>query len=200
MPTLRVVLARINAGTKWIVSGAVLGVLLWRRHDATCWALLGSVLAAANCKLWKILLKQSRPAGAPKLDPGMPSSHAQSLGFLSSYAALDLILPFDDSGVRLWQPGVSRSLAAAGILGSAMGFTWLRVTLGFHTSAQVTVGFGLGVASAALWQLLYGSVYLPALAADATGRLRLGLYAATAFAATVFAIKVLRDRHSEKEP
>ncbi|CAE7734853.1 PAP3 [Symbiodinium sp. CCMP2592] len=80
-----------------------------------------------------------------------------------------------------------------------LGFTWLRVTLGFHTSAQVAVGFGLGVASATVWQFLYGSAFLPALAADATGQIRLGFYVATAMAATLFAIKVLRDRHTDKK-
>ena len=50
---------------------------------------------------------------------------------------------------------------------------------------EVAAGFALGATSAAMWQLLYGVAYLPAAAADVTGRLRLCLYTLTALAAAV---------------
>ena len=81
----------------------------------------------------------------------MPSSHAQSLGFLtdsvlsrarmqesparvqcpsdlgtcirpgflSTYAALDLLVPFHESGVRLWQPG--HMAGCVGLLALSVG-------------------------------------------------------------------------------
>ena len=55
----------------------------------------------------------------------------------------------------------------------------------------MAVGFGLGVASATVWQFLYGSAFLPALAADATGKIRLGFYVATAMAATLWLMRHL---------
>ncbi|CAK9094650.1 unnamed protein product [Durusdinium trenchii] len=148
-------LHHIDAGTKWLVSGAVFGVLLWRQDSAICWCVLGSVGAAANCKCLKVLINQSRPRGARKVDPGMPSSHAQSLGFLSIYFALDVAFPFSgpaqrvptDSGRAAW----AGMLVAGGLFGS-----WLRVAMGFHTTAQVAVGYALGAASAVVWQSLYG--------------------------------------------
>ena len=39
----------------------------------------------------KAVLNQSRPAGARSSDPGMPSSHANSLGYFGTYVALSLV-------------------------------------------------------------------------------------------------------------
>ena len=58
----------------------------------------------------------------------------------------------------------------------------------------MAVGFGLGVASAAVWQFLYGSAFLPVLAADTTGKLRFGFYVATAMAATLWLMQHLLSR------
>ncbi|CAK9094648.1 unnamed protein product [Durusdinium trenchii] len=181
-------LHHIDAGTKWLVSGAVFGVLLWRQDSAICWCVLGSVGAAANCKCLKVLINQSRPRGARKVDPGMPSSHAQSLGFLSIYFALDVAFPFSgpaqrvptDSGRAAW----AGMLVAGGLFGS-----WLRVAMGFHTTAQVAVGYALGAASAVVWQSLYGYQVLPHL----TPLLLRSLQGATVLAGGLFAVKVLSD-------
>jgi len=107
----------------------------------------------------KLALNEARPEtenGRRKKDPGMPSSHAQSLAFLSTYAAL--------------ATGASGALgpwgAAAGAATVALGvfLAWLRVALGYHTWPQVAVGYGVGVANALLWQRLGAASVLPACA------------------------------------
>ena len=59
-------------------------------------------------------------------------------------------------------------------------------------ASQVAVGFGLGAIGAIAWQLLYGYALLPALATDTSGNLHLGLYAATALAATMLLDSLLK--------
>ena len=39
----------------------------------------------------KVVINESRPAGARSVDPGMPSSHANSLGYFGSYVALSAL-------------------------------------------------------------------------------------------------------------
>merc|ERR1712232_586060 len=129
------VLNAINKATKWGVSAVVFGTLVWRHNSRSCWCIIGSVCAAANCKQLKYLINETRPVGARKADPGMPSSHAQSLAFLSTYAAMEI---HEATG---FVPGFGL------ILGGAF-LTWLRVRLGYHTLPQVFVGHTLGVLSA----------------------------------------------------
>lgn len=76
--------------SKWVVlATAATVVLIWRDHDQVLWASTGSVLNSASSKILKKIFNQQRPLTAVglKADPGMPSSHAQSLGFLALYAA-----------------------------------------------------------------------------------------------------------------
>ena len=105
----------------------------------------------------KVALNEARPEtanGRRKQDPGMPSSHAQSLAFLSTYAAMTTVA---SSALGPGSAGAGAGLVALGVF-----LTWLRVALGFHTRSQVVVGFGVGVANALLWHQLGVSAVLPA--------------------------------------
>ena len=81
--------------TKWIVSGAAAGTLAYRRDLPSALCILGAVLNALLSKILKRLLRRPRPTGAPLADPGMPSSHAQSLFFFAAY--LSLAMDYVDS-------------------------------------------------------------------------------------------------------
>ena len=58
-------------------------------------------LCLRTCLLWaqrpslmqvlKVFINQSRPAGSRLADPGMPSSHANSLGYFGSYVVLSAL-------------------------------------------------------------------------------------------------------------
>ena len=74
-------LAYINESTKFIVSAAALYVLVAYPNVQTCWCILGSVVNSINGKIMKQIVNQTRPEGATKADPGMPSSHAVSLTY-----------------------------------------------------------------------------------------------------------------------
>eukprot|EP00929_Paragymnodinium_shiwhaense_P043824 TRINITY_DN22507_c0_g1_i1.p1 TRINITY_DN22507_c0_g1~~TRINITY_DN22507_c0_g1_i1.p1 ORF type:complete len:191 (-),score=27.52 TRINITY_DN22507_c0_g1_i1:366-938(-) len=177
-------LESINKATKWGVSAVVFGTLLWRHDARACWCVLGSICAAANCKLLKWLVNETRPPGARKADPGMPSSHAQSLAFLSTYTAAEI---FDIGG-----PSVA---LAAALLGGGAFLSWLRIRLGYHTVPQVLVGHALGLNSALLWRW-FGQAYILDYFLDS--RALVGLYCATGAFVTVFALIMVRNLWKEE--
>ncbi|EFJ41654.1 hypothetical protein VOLCADRAFT_68065, partial [Volvox carteri f. nagariensis] len=176
--------------TKWAVSAAVFAVLVMRRDLAAAWCVLGSILASFLNKALKYVINEQRPPSARKADPGMPSSHANSLAFLGVYTALALAR---ESPPPLG-PG---SVAAAAILALSLFLTWLRVRLGYHTVPQVAVGYGLGAATAATWHQLGVQHALESLATRPEQRM--ALYGCTALAVVLFAARNVmawvKERH-----
>jgi len=166
---VRGLLVLVNESTKFVVSAAALCVLLWQRNAAVSVALFGSILASLLGKALKRLLAHARPAGARKADPGMPSSHAVSLSYLSCYAAVCC----------------SGAAERAALQALGLSLTALRVVLGYHTVPQVAVGYALGAASALSIHAAAEAVLLPALAA--APHTLAALYGATALAVLAFA-------------
>lgn len=73
--------------SKWLVT-AIFGVFILWRHDAEAlWFAAGSFLNAMLSALLKQMLNQKRPSTL-KSDPGMPSSHAQSIFFIVLFIIL----------------------------------------------------------------------------------------------------------------
>ena len=95
----------------------------------------------------KIILNHKRPESAResnKSDPGMPSSHAQSLAYLGAYAAI--VLCAHPSALHLATTGL---IAAVSLF-----LAWLRVELGLHSVPQVAVGYLVGCVNASVWYAL----------------------------------------------
>eukprot|EP00241_Pyramimonas_parkeae_P010148 CAMPEP_0114226090 /NCGR_PEP_ID=MMETSP0058-20121206/1046_1 /TAXON_ID=36894 /ORGANISM="Pyramimonas parkeae, CCMP726" /LENGTH=250 /DNA_ID=CAMNT_0001336791 /DNA_START=830 /DNA_END=1582 /DNA_ORIENTATION=+ len=146
----------MNKCTKYVVSAAV-GVAVLRRFDLfAAWAVVGAVLNAAANKVLKRVINASRPQTGmhSKSDPGMPSSHAQSLAFLATLPCFD------------WVTGPwPAPLAAVTMQMVATGLTSLRVACGYHTVPQVVVGYGVGLTISVLWSYA-GVHYVPQVAAS----------------------------------
>ncbi|KXZ45760.1 hypothetical protein GPECTOR_51g746 [Gonium pectorale] len=174
--------------TKWAVSAAVFVVLVVRRDAAVAWCVLGSIIASFLNKALKYVINEQRPANARKDDPGMPSSHANSLAFLGAYTALAL----GEGSAPLSAAG----MGAAGILLLSLFLTWLRVRLGYHTVPQVLVGYALGAATAVAWHQLGSRHWLQALAARPD--LQAVLYGCTAMAVALFAFRNVRSWLKER--
>ncbi|MEO2193900.1 MAG: phosphatase PAP2 family protein [bacterium] len=162
---------RINKLTKWVVSASVCASLVLRGFDAlTQWYIVGGVVSAILCRWLKFAINASRPGSSYRSDPGMPSSHASTLGFLS-------VFPY----VMMSDNRYAWLLPAGG------GFlAYLRVSQGYHTHAQVIVGWLLGTSIAVAWREA-GRVALPYLAQTAAGRV--GLAAACLFFMGLFTVK-----------
>lgn len=176
------VLEVLNNATKWAVSCAAFGTLLWRRDLLAAWCVLGSVVAAVNCRILKLAINEARPSDR-KADPGMPSAHAQSLGFLSTFVSVAAAASLGTSS-----PGWLALVVGVPSLGIFLA--WLRVALGYHTVAQVVVGWLVGSCSAAAWHLWGHRSVLPAAAQQP--QLQAQLYAATAAAVAFFIYQNVR--------
>mmetsp|Transcript_14525 Transcript_14525/g.29117 ORF Transcript_14525/g.29117 Transcript_14525/m.29117 type:complete len:194 (-) Transcript_14525:387-968(-) len=137
--------------TKWLVSGAAFATLCWRRDIESMLCILGAILNALVAKILKRIFNAARPQGARLSDPGMPSSHAQSLFFFASFLALavderallSVISAELAPSVRLVLPPL--------LFGLAGFLSQLRVRAGLHTVEQVGVGACFGTSIGALW-------------------------------------------------
>ena len=72
--------------SKWLVAG-LFGVVVLCRHDAEAmWALMGSVMNSIFAVVLKKILNQERPVPSLRSEPGMPSSHSQSIFYTFMFA------------------------------------------------------------------------------------------------------------------
>lgn len=63
-------------------------IILWKHDAEAMWAAMGSVVNAWLSITLKQLLNHERPDSALRSDPGMPSSHAQSIFYAALFAIL----------------------------------------------------------------------------------------------------------------
>ena len=110
----------------------------------------------------KRIINEARPEGARLADPGMPSSHAQSLFFFASYLstaaifALALPVPLLTSSPPFIALGFSSSLAlrlanVAALCSAATAAAGYRVLVGLHSPSQIGVGAAIGSCTGVLW-------------------------------------------------
>ncbi|KAK8653182.1 hypothetical protein V6N13_127192 [Hibiscus sabdariffa] len=74
--------ATLNRLSKWLVSALFGGVILWRHDAEALWMEMGLIVNALVSIRLKRVLNQERPVVELKSDPGMPSSHAQSIFYI----------------------------------------------------------------------------------------------------------------------
>lgn len=191
-------LESLNDSTKWAVSAAAFATLVARRDLSCAWCILGSILAAANCRALKFLLNEARPPSARKADPGMPSSHANSLAFLSTYVAVAAAAPSAAAAAAVPPVSATTALLVVGTPVVGIFLAWLRVALGYHSLPQVAVGWAVGATSAALWWSAGRWAVLPA--ASGSPALAAGVYIFAAAAMTFFSLKHVARWAAERAP
>jgi dolichyldiphosphatase len=187
----------INESTKWMVSAAVFSTLAVRRDLICAWWVLGSILAAVLCRGLKFALNEARPPTARKADPGMPSAHANSLGFLAMFVSVWAA----HNGTARTSASISDLISSTlfststsplifflslGIPALGLFLTWLRVALGYHTVEQVAVGWLLGSSIAVGWWYFGIKKALPLLVL--MPELQFALYGVTTIAITLFSV------------
>lgn len=117
---------------------------------------LGQLSCEALNFLLKRLIKQERPKQMYGKGYGMPSSHAQFVGFWAVALGLFLLLRHQPKARGRRREGeplswMQRVVAAAGAVGIAAAVTASRVYLNYHTVEQAMVGVGAGVFTAIVW-------------------------------------------------
>ncbi|KAL3677056.1 hypothetical protein R1sor_027004 [Riccia sorocarpa] len=176
--------SRLNKMSKWLASGATFLVIVWKHNEHAIWAGIGAALSGALAKALKRLINGKRPESATgrKLDPGMPSSHAQGFMYLSTYASLALLTGYG------WSLGTTTSACAMLLMGVYL--SWLRVADGLHTVPQILVGGAVGGTVASLWIWCWHEVIKEELVAHPTSKF--ALFMAAAFGATAYVIFSMR--------
>ncbi|MBA0771953.1 hypothetical protein Gotri_007409 [Gossypium trilobum] len=144
----------LNRLSKWLVSALFGGVILWRHDAEALWMAMGSIVNAVLSVGLKRLLNQERPVAGLKSDPGMPSSHAQSIFFTVVFAIASLLEWLGNNAISV---GIS-------VLALAFGsyLSWLRVSQKLHTMNQILVGAVVGSIFSVLWYLSWDAVVLEA--------------------------------------
>ncbi|CAH8388765.1 unnamed protein product [Eruca vesicaria subsp. sativa] len=146
--------AIVNSLSKWVVSILFASIILLRHDGTALWGIIGSVSNAALSVVLKRILNQARPATTSRTDPGMPSTHAQSISFISMFAVLSVMEWLGTSKVSLF--------LSCFILASGSYFIRLRVSQKLHTSSQVVVGAIVGSVFCILWYTMWNSLLIEA--------------------------------------
>lgn len=135
--------ASLNRLSKWLVAAVFGAVILWRHDAEAMWAVLGSVVNSILSVILKRIFNQERPDSTLRSDPGMPSSHGQSIFFTVVFAILSVVEWLGVNGFSL--------ILGALILAFGTYLTWLRVSQGLHTISQVAAGAAVGLIFSIFW-------------------------------------------------
>lgn len=137
--------AYLADATKGVVC-VTAGFVCLRIGSSAAVALAGALVNAGIAKTLKKAVNAPRPDNTRKTDPGMPSSHGASLGYLARAAGRPL----------------SSTAAMALNLLAALALAW-RVRCGYHTASQIVAGASLGVVVEAAWYTIVTPRLLPLL-------------------------------------
>ncbi|XP_057501484.1 lipid phosphate phosphatase epsilon 1, chloroplastic [Actinidia eriantha] len=160
----------LNHWSKWLVTALFGAILLWRHDAEALWAAMGSVVNAGLSRILKQMLNQERPVSNLRSDPGMPSSHAQSIFFTAIFAVISMFEWLGASGVTIILS--SLTLAFSSYL------SWLRVSQLLHTASQVVVGAVIGSFFSILWFWSWDAIVLKAFISYLWVRITVVLWAA----------------------
>lgn len=124
-------------------------LILSRRDFQTVYACIGQMISVGINLVLKHVLKQPRPMfhgmSVDSDDFGMPSNHAQFMFHFSVFYSLQLLL-------RSWSlPFHFRCIYSLLILVIAVGVSFTRVYLQYHTVGQVLVGALIGSITGLIW-------------------------------------------------
>lgn len=152
------VLAWFSMSPFFIFAGMVT-LILFRRDLHTISFTVGQLINEVFNLILKRIIKEPRPQvqhTVHLVQHGMPSSHAQFIWFFSAYYVLFIIFRVVEDNHKWWKPGMSLGATAL-----ATVVTYSRVYLGYHTTAQVMWGSGIGIGCAILWFVLTQKVLTP---------------------------------------
>ncbi|KAK8462925.1 hypothetical protein SEVIR_1G293700v4 [Setaria viridis] len=147
--------ATLNWASKWLVAGSYVFAVFWKHDVEIMWILLGASANYLLSLILKKMLNHERPAPDLRSDPGMPSSHAQSICFAATLLVLSWYYYLGTNYLTM--------ILGPATLSMATYLSWLRVSRRLHTANQVMAGAALGSAFGALWFALWRSLVQEAL-------------------------------------
>ncbi|KAJ1665878.1 hypothetical protein GGF44_002953 [Coemansia sp. RSA 1694] len=129
-------------------------IVLSRREVAGMLLLLGQLANEAFNLLLKQTIREDRPNLHLGDGYGMPSSHAQFMGFFVMYSFLYLETRIT---TNVWHKGAVQ----LGAVGLSVLVAASRVYLGYHSVPQVLAGAAVGLAAGLVWYLAVERVLYP---------------------------------------
>lgn len=93
-------------------------------------------------------------------EEGMPSNHAAFVAFAAAFALLFAIRRCDKMQGSVIAKSIKRWAPPIGAWAIAIGCSYSRVHLGYHTPNQVYAGFALGCTLGGIWYRLYETRYM----------------------------------------
>ncbi|CAG8475461.1 6812_t:CDS:2 [Ambispora leptoticha] len=146
--------AYITLAPIFIVVGYVTTILA-RREITTINMFIGQIACEALNGVLKSLMKEKRPTDKLGKGYGMPSNHAQFIGFFTMFSVLYLYRRIK------FQQNAWKHLIALGLLGFAGAVSCSRVYLNYHTPKQVLVGIAFGATFAIMWYFFIEHILRP---------------------------------------
>eukprot|EP01089_Gocevia_fonbrunei_P000571 TRINITY_DN10581_c0_g1_i1.p1 TRINITY_DN10581_c0_g1~~TRINITY_DN10581_c0_g1_i1.p1 ORF type:complete len:171 (-),score=8.15 TRINITY_DN10581_c0_g1_i1:169-681(-) len=142
-------------GSQWIVMVGCAIAILYLRNVEILAFLLGAVLCNTSAKYLKKIIAQPRPVPGLKKSHGMPSSHAQSMGFFASALTWTIL-------THAIFPESYKLILVVIINFGFFSMLIVRWMADYHTIPQLLVGFTIGSTFGFLW--VWGLMsYLPAI-------------------------------------
>ncbi|CAG8476350.1 9010_t:CDS:2 [Ambispora gerdemannii] len=129
--------------------------ILARREVATINMFIGQIVCEALNAVLKSVMKEKRPTDKLGKGYGMPSSHAQFIGFFATFSVIYLY-----RRIRFQQNAWKHPIAL-GLLGFAGAVSYSRIYLNYHTPNQVLVGITFGTSFATAWYFFIEHILRP---------------------------------------
>ncbi|KAG2653301.1 lipid phosphate phosphatase epsilon 2, chloroplastic-like [Panicum virgatum] len=170
--------AALNLMSKWLVAAAYVFAGLWKHDVEIMWVFLGAAVSYLLSLFLKRVLNHERPTDL-RSDPGMPSSHAQSLCYAATFLVLSLYHYLGTNYLTM--------ILGPAALSVAFYLSWLRVSQRLHTLNQVMVGAAVGSAFGALWFVLWRSLVPEAVASSPSAKIAAVLVSAATCVSLIFA-------------
>ncbi|ORY83816.1 hypothetical protein BCR37DRAFT_280840 [Protomyces lactucae-debilis] len=134
--------------------------LYCRREAEIAWLFAGQLACEALNWISKRAIKQDRPQHVIGIGKGygMPSSHAQFMGFFCVYASCILLLRHRQrlatTDIQRWRDWI-HGIRAGTVVSVSFAVCLSRIYLAYHTVAQVLVGVGIGMVFGGIWFMVY---------------------------------------------
>lgn len=130
-------------------------LIVFRRDFGTLYAFCGQIANLVLNKILKKIIQQPRPVDSELHDFGMPSNHAQFIGFFTFFYVAQLHL---NSNIL---PIMYRKIYIVFLLFLCVIVGYSRIYLSYHSPEQVVAGIITGALFGSCWaiaELYYGSM------------------------------------------